>query len=158
MSSTEFKINNIKFIEILIPEVGAVVISWTAVPNLKNVVAYGFAAGATRKDAFTKSQVELYRNIHVLERYINNPLPIPISELSIQEQRLLWFSNEMGHKKFLDKVRESLSLLDRNHVPVLILDKEIIGPWSQYTNVWRCLFKPSISHHEYDQDVDFFFF
>lgn len=158
LSSLQFKINNINFIEILIPDICSVVISWMPVASLNKVIAYGFAAAETTALAFEKSQVELYRNIYVLERHNRNPKPVDISKLVIQEQRLIWFSNEVGHQCFLDQVNKSLKSSIINAAPNLILDKEIIGPWSEYTTVWRCLFKSSISHHEYDHEVGFFFF
>jgi len=158
LCTKQFKTNNITFIEILIPNIGSVVIAWMPVPALKNVVAYGFAAAKTTVGAFTKSQAELFRNIFVLERHTKNSKSVQMSDLNIQEQRLLWFSTEAGHQNFLDKVNGSLNSLVKNIAPSFILDTEIIGPWSQYTTVWRCLFKLSVSHHDYNHDVNFFFF
>ena len=158
LRSLQFKINNISFIEILIPGACSVVISWTPVTTLNKVIAYGFAAAETTTIAFKKSQVELYRNIFVLERYASNSKLVEVSDLIIQEQRLIWFSNEVGHQCFLNQVNRSLRSSITNPVPNLILDTEIIGPWSEYTTVWRCLFESSISHQEHDQEIDFFYF
>ena len=57
------------------------------------------------------------------------------------ERRLLYFAEEAGHSFFLDRVQTSLwnPRVDLDK-PRLVIDRELVGSWTEYATVWRCLF------------------
>ncbi len=119
---------------------GVVAVIWNQLDSSSQNIAYGFAAGSSAKLAIEKAECELQRNIFVLKNYFEKESQINLSMLSLQEQRLVWFSKPEGHRLFLDRVSKSKLDMQTNKIPKLLVDKEVIGPWSSYATVWRCLF------------------
>ncbi|MFN3455008.1 MAG: hypothetical protein ACK41T_08625 [Pseudobdellovibrio sp.] len=140
LAVTLHTINDINCMEIKIPPYGVTCISWK-ISNEKYV--YGFASAKNFLTAFNKSTIELFRNDYVLSKsnFFNN-------NLNLQEQRLIFFSTKNGYNIFLEKVKESSAKQQQNKTPKLILSKEIIGPWSKYSTIWRSLFETTNQNNE----------
>lgn len=134
-------------IVIEVSDFGFVAIIWGQVDCLSENMAYGFAADHSPKLAIAKAKLELQRNIFVLKSYFEKESEINFSVLSLQEQRLIWFSKPKGHSLFLDKVTQSKRNILINKTPKLFIDCEVIGPWSAYATVWRCLFETIRNGH-----------
>lgn len=162
LQTAQYKLNAINYIVLKIPNTGSVVISWHPVTALsavvENVMAYGFAGGTTEKAALLKSQIELYRNTEVLTKYFKNSKAPSMSEMRLQEQRVLWFSTEDGYQLFQEKTDRSKKITIKNYTPQLIINKEISGPWSKYARTWRCLYKTSDSYFEHENQLKYFLF
>lgn len=143
------RLDQINGIELITPwsSESSTVILWTD----KAPHAYGFAAGTHLKKAIAKAQIELQRNQVVLG---NGDLP---EVDSIQEKRLINFAREEGFNLFMKRVEKSKVLLTVPERPLLIINREVDGPWSRYATVWRCLFDP-VSRRHLGSDVDYFLF
>lgn len=118
---------------------------------------YGFACHDSLEQAIQKARIELERNQFVLNSCFNmNPATLE----SIIEQRLLFFSTSDGHQLFKERLNESVARLQMEQTvpkPLLVVDSEIVGRWTQYANVWRCLWEPSNDlHHSLQLEVFFF--
>ena len=98
---------------------------------------YGFATSSNIAHAIQRARVEQLRNDAVLTNYFN--ASIKVEPDSITEQKLLYFANE-GVGPFLEKIKTTQNLKVNIQQPKLIADSEMMGPWSKYTVVWRCLF------------------
>ncbi len=146
LAAERLKQDEIESLAITLPGHGVVCISWL---ENQGKWAYGFACANDFRGAFSKAQIELSRNVHVLSKFDGS-----IADLDLQEKRVLYFSSSEGHDTFLSVVENST----RRHTsldPKLILNKEIPGPWGQYCTVWRCLFDDAAP----DRDaIDFFLF
>ncbi|MGK5083671.1 hypothetical protein WDW37_10235 [Bdellovibrionota bacterium FG-1] len=146
----------------------------TVVPNVETVVlfahspahragCYAFGGGATFSAAVEKALVELERNQRALDHYYGKTGLTPdnawhaIDELSdIFERRLLYFSSKRGIVDFFDKVQRDANRVSPG-LPRLIVDSEILGPWSRYATIWRCLFQfPSREYLTNREDYFFF--
>ncbi|MDH4467368.1 MAG: hypothetical protein QE271_04855 [Bacteriovoracaceae bacterium] len=120
-----------------------------SVSLIKSKNIYAFATSSTIESAISKAMEELCRNSRSIDRYVmeNNftndgHLVESIKSLgSIMEKRLIFFATQSGKQMFESRCDQKInSELKR---PELIVDREIIGPWSKYATVWRCLFKPT---------------
>jgi hypothetical protein len=157
LPSKFFSTSSFPFIEIKVPKVGSTVISWKKMKIRDfSFVSYGFAAGKNQRQAFDRSTTELLRNESVLLRYYQSEKRVESSSLCLQEQRLIYFSTLPGFEIFESRVADSESKTC-SISPILICDKELIGPWSMYTTVWRCLFQTTISFDEMQSRLNFFF-
>ncbi|MGZ3658870.1 MAG: hypothetical protein ACXVB9_08600 [Bdellovibrionota bacterium] len=100
----------------------------------KGLVCYGFASSYSAAAAAEKARVELLRNQDILEFYSQQSSLPP---LNLTERRLRFFAEAAGFGRFQQR-------LDRQGAgagaPTLVVDRVVIGPWSQYAHVWRCLF------------------
>ncbi len=117
--------------------------------------AYGFAAGKSLKNTIKKANIELFRNLSVLENQCNKN--ILINRLNLNEQRLLYFASPEGHNKFLERVKISQNLKITPSMPKKLIDIEIKGPWSKYATVWRTLFEQSSLDYQKNDDKFFLF-
>lgn len=108
------------------------------------VHAYGFAAGATMREAEFRARVELDRNCRLIDSYFSKggDSVRPTEGMALLERRLLWFAAGEGRAVFDEKVRSSLKLPRKCASPNLIVDTNIPGPWEKYATVWRCLAGP----------------
>lgn len=97
--------------------------------------AYGFAANSSVEEAKLKAKVELGRNILVLEHH----KAAGGEPGTRNEERLLFFASEEGKSLFDQRLTETATGVS---APDLLIDCPVIGPWSKYTHVWRCLFHP----------------
>ncbi len=117
-------------------------------------MAYGFASHSNKNYAVKKAEIELYRNMHLLDEI---PLDETPDSKNKNERRLLYFSEAEGQRRFHDRVKRSCNIKKVQDMPNLIVDKELKGPWSKYCFVWRTLFENAYSSHLSD-DVDQFYF
>jgi hypothetical protein len=132
-----------------IPGVSVVVV-WSENDSLRS---YGFAASHTALSATEKAKVELRRNQDVLSFYRDEKNRIAKQDLSLNERRLAFFAEPAGVRLFSERLaRPGTS----SPPPALTVDQAVLGPWSQYAHVWRCLFD-SPPFRENDRD-DYFLF
>ena len=108
----------------------SIVVLWTHCP-FRGDCAYGFASGADFEEACLKAEVELWRNLELLQKD------------AFHQERLKFLSTPEGHQQFVDNFKYSEQLYSVPAAPRLLVDQEIIGPWSKYTTVWRCLLESS---------------
>lgn len=113
----------------------AVVILWK---NFSNLRAYGFAASFSARAAAEKAVVELRRNIEALKHFQDNAEAINTEELSLTEKRLRFFAETKGRELFNQRLAHQGNSCA---APKLIVDMGVVGPWTQYAHVWRCLFE-----------------
>jgi hypothetical protein len=127
--------------------------------GVKSAVAYGFGAGYSLPKAVASALKELDRNLRVLKRYSESN-GASDAELNLSERRLLYFSNNVGANHFDKVAAASLTMIipeASENIPSLIVDQELVGPWSKYARVWRCLFENRNVHWR-SKDEDFFLF
>lgn len=129
------KIND-NAIEIVSPiENTSTVIVWSDLEKTHFRV-YGFAAAINRKLALEKSYIELYRNQRIFEKSL-----ISTKGSNVCEIRYKYFSSGDGKHFFDEKIFDSESRSVSVPHPKLLIDKEVVGNWSKFTTVWRCLFE-----------------
>jgi hypothetical protein len=101
---------------------------------------YGFACGDNFTFAYQKALVELDRNSRVLKEYFSKGKRG--SEIdNLNEKRILFFAGGSGIAKFEQRIASEV--VGHFEAPQLIVDLPVIGPWTKYTHVWRCLFDSS---------------
>lgn len=110
---------------------GHTVILWKKFGGL---VAYGFACSDTPARAIGKASIELERNERVLSLATGEENNVK----SQNERRLLFFGAHEGAELFQRRVHTKPS--QASEPPKLLIDNPVIGPWSSYAHVWRCLF------------------
>jgi hypothetical protein len=111
--------------------------------KLKNdLYAYGFASGKNYHSVELRAKIELSRNERVLDKLDTMDLSLLQTQT---EKRLAYFSTVDGYQSWKSRVDLSCSGSETtvSKPPHLKIDREIRGPWSQYTRVWRCLFDSS---------------
>lgn len=158
LQSTSVSTTHLPNLVITIPNVGSVAIIWQQLQEFADVTAYGFAGGKNIKQAISKAQIELDRNIFLLNNYFRNSNRMDVNQFHIQEQRVLWFASPEGHNSFLNRVSDSQQKSEIIHIPELILDQSIDGPWNSYATAWRCLFKATTPFAANENRLDFFMF
>ena len=95
---------------------------------------YGFGASHSMDGAETSALRELERNVRALRKGAN-----ALSKLTSIERRLLWCSGTAGNSGVQDRIDVSLGK-PAPSCPELIVDSEVVGPWTRWTTVWRCLY------------------
>ncbi len=113
--------------------------------------AFSFAANNNLTNAILKAEVELNRNINVIKNYYLNKTSLD----DTVDKTLIFFSSSEGILKFYDLVGRAPSKIE-NQNPKIICDKEMIGSWTKYTKVWRCLLEDS--YFDCSSDHTFFMF
>ena len=121
--------------------------------SIHGFTTYGFACRKEIAQAIEAAKIELYRNICVLERAKSETR----KAATLNEKRLVYFASADGHKRFTEKLNDSLKLNPPTRMPRLIVDQEISGPWSQYAHVWRCLFETDFGWYRSTELEEFFF-
>lgn len=118
---------------------------------------YGFACAKELKYAFAKAKVELNRNLRVLENFYGESNQ-PNRRFNLNEKRLLHFSKESGLSSFESRIRRSVT--GNPPKPTLVFDSAVIGEWTKFTHVWRCLLDTSeLDPSRMDENVlDYFCF
>jgi len=103
--------------------------------------AYGYAAEESFGAACERAVIKLAQHEHALYAwwlaFVSGETRTPEN---LFERRCLYFSTEEGHELFQSRVRDRS--MGRQPVPELICDREIPGPWSDYTTVWRFALRP----------------
>lgn len=119
---------------------------------LGDFATYSFATAENAANAVNKALIELDRNQRTVPIYQNAKNEIKIE--SLIEKRLVFFASQKGQKLFERRLAEKHT--NDNLSPRLIVDCEVVGPWSKYTHVWRCLFDNADIHET--QNEDYFLF
>ena len=125
----------------------------TCVLHLKNndQHVYSFATDSSISKAIEKAQIELSRNKAVLEK-------LKLFEkdaLETVDRTLAFYASSEGFEKFNTLVKSAPdSIVNIN--PKILCDKELIGPWTKYTKVWRYLLEDS--YFDCSKDQTFFMF
>jgi hypothetical protein len=108
---------------------------------------YAFAADRSLINSFEHALIELARNTRVMNKFKKkNKSFVDFDEIS--DKRLVYFSSTEGHDLFKSKIQSAPK--SPLTIPKLICDKELKGPWNEYTKVWRYLYANSYP----DSDVD----
>lgn len=121
----------------------------------QGMYAYGYAAEESFSAAFDRALIELSRHEAVLcswwIRLISQEEPRLTNRF---ERRSLFFASEEGHHCFQRRLedRSQAAMPDAS----VICDREIVGPWSEYTTVWRFALRPPSSGYLNGGD-DYFF-
>lgn len=104
------------------------------------VHAWGHGSGETFQQACLHAAVELARSQFVLRRHLRRKQTETAPTVrSMLERRCLHFSTAEGHLE----VRERLGRRKWcSATPRVAFDGEIVGPWSEYTCVWRVVLEP----------------
>ncbi len=103
--------------------------------------AYGHAAEESFGAACERAVIELARHEWVLRSWwlasISGETRTPTD---LFERRCLHFSSEEGHERFKQRLQEGAS----GEMPEasVICDRDIPGPWADYTTVWRFALRP----------------
>jgi len=100
---------------------------------------YGFATEKTLALAISKARVELFRNQRALSKFFRKHKNTILQRTD--EKRLIYFAQKNGHKHFLERTQIAAHIKTIPILPQTLINTEVLGPWSQYTTVWRCLFK-----------------
>jgi len=102
---------------------------------------YGHAAAESFTRACERALLELTRHELVLHhrlQAVQHGHCAPITERL--ERRAWFFATEEGHELFRERLyRRSQGPAPQ---PKIICDREVTGPWSDYTTVWRFLLQP----------------
>jgi len=104
--------------------------------------AYGHAAEESFGAACERAIIELARHERILHAWwlaaIAGVNRRPVDRF---ERRSLFFATQAGHEVFLRRLREAGQA--EMPTPSLLCDREISGPWSDYTTVWRFAMRPN---------------
>jgi hypothetical protein len=105
----------------------------------KDGYALGHAADESISGACERAIVEMERHARVV-RYWHAENHGSEKPDSILERRALYFSTEEG----FSQIRKRIGIKPTTPPPSfeLVCDKEIPGPWAQYSTVWRVAFRP----------------
>ena len=116
-----------------------VVILWVDLPDT-HFRCYGFSSGKDLESAVFQASVELYRNKVCAERHLKCLSMDRKPEPDSWSRRVVFFGEFEG-KQLFDQ-RLSRATTSKSIVGTPAFDGTIIGPWSQYTHVWRVVFPP----------------
>ncbi|MFA6238896.1 MAG: hypothetical protein WC635_16280 [Bacteriovorax sp.] len=114
---------------------------------------YSFAAEKTIEESFKHALVELARNIRVMAK-IGGSSKVVSDFNDISDKRLFYFSTEVGHDLFIEKIEGAATGIKIQ--PKIICDLEIKGEWNKYTRVWRHLYANSYPDSEIDHTIFMF--
>jgi len=104
------------------------------------VHAYGHGAGETYAEACMQAAVELARSQFVLRRHLRRRETESAPAVrSMLERRCLHFSTSEGYAEVGERLARRKW---RSAGPRVAFDGEIIGPWTEYTCVWRVVLVP----------------
>ncbi|MCF7687513.1 MAG: hypothetical protein K9M98_04850 [Cephaloticoccus sp.] len=102
---------------------------------------YGHAAAESFTRACERAMLELTRHEWVLSNRLlalGQGTSEPITERL--EKRSWFFSTEAGHELFRERLaRKATGPMPQ---PRVVCDREVTGPWSDYTTVWRFVLQP----------------
>jgi len=116
---------------------------------------YGHAAAESFSKACERAMLEMRRHEWVLRNRllaVGKGMDQPITERL--ERRSWFFATDEGHELFLERLsRKSKGAPAK---PTLVCDREIIGPWSDYTTVWRYVLQPPSRRFMEDEERYFF--
>ncbi|HEY4247464.1 MAG TPA: hypothetical protein VGM64_11440 [Lacunisphaera sp.] len=116
---------------------------------------YGHAAEESFGAACERAVVQLARHERMLYSwwlgFVSGEKRTPMNTF---ERRCLFFGTEEGHELFLCRLRDNVQT-DMPSASV-ICDRDVPGPWSDYTTVWRFALRPASKGYLNGGD-DYFF-
>jgi hypothetical protein len=116
---------------------------------------YGHAAAESFSRACERAMLELTRHEWVIRNRllaVGAGQRVPITERL--ERRSWFFATEEGHELFRQRLARKAS--GPAPQPVVVCDREITGPWSDYTTVWRFVLQPP--SRQFVEEGDRYFF
>jgi hypothetical protein len=120
--------------------------------------AYGHAAGPDFDSACARAAVELERHAHVVQQYllVHSGLAEAFQPANVDaiERRSLYFAQQGGHEKFLERLGNKPTL--PRLTPRLVFDGPVPGEWTKYADVWRVVYEPP-SERFLSNDPHYFF-
>lgn len=134
--------------------------------DINGTHAYAFAAARSESESVSKALDELSRNLRILEDDANMVLfdgPYYGGKgMSLNEKRLIFFATSDGYDVFSKRASLSMNANIDDSVkgkwtPRVLIDREVIGPWSRYACVWRHIFEP-VSDKHFDSNAGHYFF
>ncbi len=114
---------------------------------------YAFAGDNSLENSFEHALIELSRNMRVMSKFKKESKNYEKFE-EISDKRLMFFSTPEGNNLFKDKINSASK--SQKTKPTLICDKELTGPWNQYTKVWRYLYDNSYPDSDSDHTIFMF--
>ena len=102
---------------------------------------YGHAAAESFTRACERAMIQLTRHEMILRHRLlakGNRALAPLT--GFFEKRLWFFATEEGHELF--RARLARRSAGPEPQPRIVCDREITGPWSDYTTVWRFALQP----------------
>lgn len=113
---------------------------------------FAFAAGVNFEKAIDRAKIELNRNRTVIKKVMDKGL----AEFNeTVDKTLFFFASEEGNQKFQELVSKAPKTI-KNDNPKVLCDLEMVGPWTEYTKVWRYLLEDS--YFDCSKDHTFFMF
>lgn len=121
--------------------------------------AFGFGCGKDPLIAQNKAKIELSRNAMVLDRFYNSRggKVTAVDRLRFKnfiERRCVYFSTEEGYAEFEERLNRVP--WKPYEAPEVVFDGEMMGPWSDYTKVWRYALKYPFDGYR-NPHVNFFY-
>jgi hypothetical protein len=104
---------------------------------------YGHAAGRTPEEALGRARIEMYGHEKAVRLFVDaNPDPLTaLTRLKqTSERRAMYFALAEGQACFRERLKASSWKPRRDPKPVL--DKALLGPWSEFADVWRVVYEP----------------
>ncbi len=120
--------------------------------KINDFYVYGFAGGSSLNHSFTRALVELDRNIRVMSKSYEKKNQ---DFTATVDKTIYYFSTDAGNQKFNSLIESSPKKIINTN-PKILCDKELIGPWTKYTKVWRYLLEDS--YFNCSSDSTFFMF
>jgi hypothetical protein len=142
--------NNLNHYEIITPFKGVVVTLleyWNGI-----YYSYGFAGGKNKNHSYLKALTEMDRNVRVLGKVKDFNFT---NFQDTVDKTLVYFSTKEGNEHFAEMIKKAPKYI-KNETPIVLCDTEILGPWTQYTKVWRYLIENS--YYDCRESSQFFMF
>lgn len=118
------------------------------------VHAYGHGAGENLQQACMQAATELVRSQFVLRRHLRRRQTDTAPQVhGLIERRCIHFSTPQGHAEVQARLERRAW---RRVAPRVVFDGELVGPWSDYTCVWRVVLEPP-SQEFLNEHASFFY-
>jgi len=107
---------------------------------------YGHAAGRTPEEALGRARMEMFSHEQVVRGFVDrhpDPLMALATLTKTAEKRAVYFALPEGQACFRDRLRAT-SWKPRR-APKVALDRALLGPWSEFADVWRVVYEPPSS-------------
>lgn len=104
---------------------------------------YGHAAGRNPDEAVARARSEMFRHEVVVRAFVDrnpDPLLAMTSLARTFERRAIFFALPEGQTRFQERLHAG-SWKSRR-APRVALDKALLGPWSEFADVWRVVYEP----------------
>ncbi|MBW7894394.1 MAG: hypothetical protein H3C27_04705 [Opitutaceae bacterium] len=116
---------------------------------------YGHAAAESFTRACERALLEMTRHELVLRCRLLAMRQGPTAPITERLERRSWFfATEEGHELFRERLARTCAKPAPR--PEIVCDREVTGPWSDYTTVWRFVLRPP-SNRFLEEDERYFF-